>query len=116
LPDHMEIRGPIALEGLAFDIGIANGGDVVRQGIQPHVHDVIGITWNRNAPAEGRAADREIAQASLYKGDNLVAPTVRPDENGVRFIESQQAILPGGQTEEIGGLLSPLYCCAGRDR
>src|SRR5690606_17811771 len=81
---------------------------------QPHVHDVIGITWNRNAPAEGRAADREIAQASLYKGDNLVAPTVRPDEIGVGFIESQQAILPGRQTEEIGGLLNPLYFCAGR--
>ena len=106
LAHHVQVRRPEGGERLTVFIGIADGRDVVCERVQPDVHDVVRIVRHRHAPAEGGAADREVAQARFHEGDDLVAPAFGQDEAG-RFVKLEQPFAPGRQPEEIGRLLDP---------
>src|SRR5690606_41314008 len=65
------VHRPVRLDR-AFLIRIAQGSDVVGQGIEPDVDDMPFVSGNRNAPIEGGPGDGEVAQAFLYEGNDLV--------------------------------------------
>ena len=52
LADHVHIRRPVGLETFCFRIGIADGGDIICQGIDPDVHDVGIVARYRHTPLE----------------------------------------------------------------
>ena len=55
LADHVQVGRPIAAEFLAVGIGKIDGGDVVGERVNPHIHHVPGIARHLDAPVEGRA-------------------------------------------------------------
>ena len=71
-------------------VGEADAGQVVRQRVDPHVHDVVGMVGHRHAPVERGARDGQVAQAAGDEADDLVAPHVGPDELRVRLVVRQQ--------------------------
>src|SRR5579859_6568647 len=104
LADHVYVGGPVALEFLLlvlFFCAQTDSGAVVAQRIEPHVHHVPGITGNRNAPLEGAAADREIAQTALYEGNHLIAPRFWPDETWFLLVMRQQLVGEGRKLKVI---------------
>ncbi len=107
LADNMRVCWPVS-PLVARRIWIAECGNVVGQSIDPDIHDVLFITWNRNAPIECRARNRQILQARLYEANDLVATLRRHDEAGIVFIKLKQLVLIIRQTEEIAFFLNPL--------
>src|SRR5579872_6130266 len=79
LADDVDVGGPVFPARGVF-VGEAAGGDVVVQRVEPDVHDVVGRTGYRNAPAERCAADRQVAQAASHETHDLVAPGGGHDE------------------------------------
>jgi hypothetical protein len=112
LADEVDVGRPPLGEGGPV-LGVAGGGDVVGQRIQPDIHYMCIVARHLHAPAEAGAADREVAEARLHEGDHLVPPAGRRDEVGVRLVEGQQLLLPGGEAEEVRGLAHPLHRSAG---
>ncbi len=58
--DHLHIGRPVFLERLLrprMGRTISDGGDVIRQRIQPHIDNVLGIVGHRDAPRKSRTAD-----------------------------------------------------------
>ena len=100
----MQVRRPVAAKFWAVYIGVANRRDVVRERVDPHVHDVLRITRHLDSPIEGGARDREILQAALNKGDNLVEALPRQHKVG---IADGQLLLVSGKPEEIALLFDP---------
>ncbi|MDI2020517.1 hypothetical protein PJL18_01026 [Paenarthrobacter nicotinovorans] len=72
LADHVYIGRPELPEGLGLHVGVTHAGQVVGQGVDPHVHDVLFVTRDRNAPVKGCAADGQVLEATLYEADHLV--------------------------------------------
>ena len=114
LADHMQIGWPETIEVFAIGIGVSGSRDVIRQRIQPDIHDVLIIFWNRNTPLEAGARDREVSEARLDEADNLIAPRGRSNEVRMLLVIFQQRFLPFRQVEEIARLLDPLDRCTGR--
>src|SRR6202011_5190117 len=77
LSDHVQVGRPVAPEFWALDVRIANGGDVIGERIDPHVHDVLRVGWHFDAPVEGGARDREVLQAALDEARYLVETLLR---------------------------------------
>src|SRR5687767_7464459 len=67
--------------GRSSVVSVAERRDVVRQRVEPNVHDMCFVTRNRYAPTDRRfqTAYREILQAALNERDDLVAARVGPD-------------------------------------
>ena len=65
LAHQMHVGRPVLPEQLVMIGGVAQGGDVVGQRVQPYVHDMLGVEVHRDAPLEGGAADAQILQAGL---------------------------------------------------
>ena len=65
LADHVGVGGP---EGRALRalIGKAGRGDVVGEGVDPHIHHMLVIARHGHAPVEGGAADRQIRDPALH--------------------------------------------------
>jgi len=114
LADHVKIGRPQLRVVRRSDIGIADGGDVVGEGVEPHVHHVLLVPGHRNAPGETGPRDGQILQAAADEAHHLVAPALRCDEVGVVLVEFQQAILPGREAEEIARLFHPFDLGAAR--
>ena len=87
LAHHVQVGGPVGLKFPMIFIGIANGGDVVCERVQPHVHDVIVVARHRNAPLERGARNRQIVQPAFDKAGDLVAPGFGQNEVRVFVIE-----------------------------
>ena len=105
LADDMQVGGPVG-RALAL-LRKAGGGQVVGQGVDPHIHDVLLVAGHGNAPVEGRPRDRQVAQARAHEGHHLVAPLGRADEVGIVLVERQQPVLELRQLEEIAFLGHP---------
>src|SRR5580704_4356376 len=104
LAHQLHIGGPEALETLLVLGGvaaIAEGGDVVRQRIHPHVNHVLFIPWHRDAPVEAGAADRQVFQSAAHERDDLVTPRLRLDDEFGIVVKLQQLALESGELEKI---------------
>ena len=107
LADHVQVGRPVFAEFLAVGIGIADGGDVIGQRIDPHIHDVLGIARHRDAPVEGRARDRQILQAAANKACDFVHALARQHEIGHVAVELEQLVGESWTAEKIALLLDP---------
>ena len=106
LADHMGISRPEPVE--RTHIRKARGRDIIGQRIHPDIHHMFRVTGNRNAPVKGRAADREILEATFDKGHDFIAVMLRRDKFRMFLIMLEQSLGIGGETEEIALLLNPL--------
>ena len=73
LADHVDVRRPEPGEPLLVG-PVAGGGDVVREGVEPDVRDVVGIPGQRDPPVEVRPADREVLEPAPDQRQHLVPP------------------------------------------
>src|ERR1700721_1249560 len=99
----MGVGWPIS--GPRAAVGKAGGGDVIRQRVDPDVHDMARIVGHRHAPIEGRSADREILEAALNESDDFVAVLLRRDELGASLVMRKQELAIGGEPEKVALLL-----------
>ena len=107
LADHVQIGRPKPLVQSRRRVREPDPGEVVRQRVHPHVHDVCGITGHRHTPVERRARDRQVRQAAGDEADDLVAPRLRRDELRIGGVVRQQRFGVGRQPEEVGLFLGP---------
>ena len=107
LADDMHVAGPEPLAGRRVT-GEADASEVVGQGVEPHVDHVLRIFWYGDAPGEGGARDRQVAQPLADEGEDLVAAAHRLDELRVGLDVGQQRLLVPGHAEEVAGFLELL--------
>ena len=93
LADQVQVGGP---EVLAFDRAHVSG-----QRVEPDVEDVVAFDRHRDAPLDGRAADRKIVQPLLDERDHFVAARLGLDEIRLLFVELQQLVLKRRELEEV---------------
>ena len=80
LADDVEVRRPVFAEFFALRIGITDGGDVIRQRVDPDIHHVLGIARHLDAPVECGARNRQILQAAAHEARDLVHALLRQHE------------------------------------
>ena len=107
LADDVQVRRPVVPE-LPGLVGKADAGDVVGEGVDPHVHDVLLVAGNLDAPVEGGARDRQVLEPALDEAHDLVATLLRADELRMRLIVGEQPVLIGREAEEVALLLDPI--------
>ena len=112
LSDHVQVGRPVAAEFWAPDIRITDGRDVVRERIDPNIHDMLRVRWYLDPPVEGRARDGEILQTAPDEAGNLVEALLREHEIGMPGIKVEQLALIGGETKKIALLLDPFDRCS----
>ena len=106
LADDVDVGGP-PLRELLVVVREAGGGDVVRQGVDPHVHHVLVVAGHRHTPVEGGAGDREVLEPGGDEGGDLVAAGVGADELGMVLVQLEQLVLVLREAEEVGLLFRP---------
>ena len=75
LADQMGPHGPLLNETVRV-VGEAGGGDVVDEGVEPHVGDLAVVPRERNTPTERRSRHRDVFEALLNETNYLVASRV----------------------------------------
>ena len=110
LADKMQGGGPEVSLGAILE-GVADGGDVVGKGIEPHVDDVLVVARHGDAPGEGSPRYGQVLESSLLgnKADYLVPSALGSDEVGMPGVEVEQRLRPLRQPEEVRLLLHPLH-------
>ena len=102
--------GPPPPVGLAV-LAVAEGGDVVAQGVKPHVDHLAGVAGHGNAPAAGphrRPRHREVLQAAVDEREYFVAAPGGLDPQPSAGDRLSQRFGVPGQAEEpvlLGDLL-----------
>ena len=94
LADHVQISWPELQKHFRIGVGIADGGDVVGQRIEPHIHYVVRIVRHRHTPFEAGPRDRKILQPALDEAHHLVAPARRGDRIEIVLVIADQPVLP----------------------
>ena len=112
LAHHVNVGGPELVVVAVFLVAVAQRGDVVAQGVHPHIHGVLGVKGNGNAPGHGSAGHAGVLQALLDEGDHLVLAAFRLDELRVLLIPLQQTVGVLAGLEEVGFLLGLVHIAA----
>ncbi|CDD52908.1 uncharacterized protein BN633_00970 [Ruminococcus sp. CAG:379] len=114
LADHMAVTGPVLLELVAGAVRIvAHGGDIVGQGVDPHIDHMLGIEGHRDAPLEGGAGYAQILQAGLDEVvHHFLLLALGDDEVRMGFNVILQPLLILGQPQEVCLLLGGLHLSA----
>ena len=97
---------------LGFICAIAKGGNVVHQGIEPHIHDMLGVVeffGELHAPVETGTGNGEVFKSSFHKTDHFVSLASRQNTLGVCIVPLQQFVLIFGEFEEVALLF---YNCS----
>ena len=92
---------------LAADL--AEGRDVVDEGVEPHVGHEAVVEGQRDPPLKprARAADAQVLQRLAQEAEDLVAIALGPDEVRMRRDVLDQPVLVGRHPEEVVLLLDP---------
>ena len=105
LADDMD-SGPVLLIIVVAVIEVAEGGDVVGQGIHPHIDHMARVEVHGHAPGEAGAGDAQVLKAGL---DEVVDHLIDAG-GGLEEVAGLQQLLHGlcvlGETEEVGLLFS----------
>ncbi len=104
LADHVHVSGPVVFELLLLFFvrrTEPNRADVIRKRVEPDVDHVLRIVRYRDAPLEGAAADRQVAQPAAHERRHFVPPRLRPDELRILLVVLQQLVFEGRELEEI---------------
>src|SRR4051794_14299985 len=91
--DEMQIGRPAV-----FALDCAHVG---RERVEPDVKHVARIGFDRYAPFDARAGDRNIRKTAAYESQDLVTPDLRPDEVRVGVVELEQPVSEGREFEEV---------------
>ena len=86
LADDMNVGWPVAPVRIAL-IGKADAGNVVGQGVDPDIHDVLGIAGHLDAPVEGGSRNRQVPQAAFDEAHDFVLARIRSDEIRLRLVQ-----------------------------
>src|SRR3546814_8156209 len=100
LADDVEIGRLEFPVTLGIRVRIADARQIVRQRIDPDVHDMAWAAGNGDAPVKARARDRQVRQASSDEAHHFIATAVGLDELRVRLIMRQKQVGIGGKAEE----------------
>ena len=115
LADQVRDDRPEALDSARVLRSKSERRQVVRQRIEPHVHDVLRIVGNRNAPLERRAADAEVLKTGFDEAPYLVQAEGGLQKIRVGFVEIEQRLLVLRKAEVIALFLEALdLVAAGR--
>ena len=105
LAHHVKVGRPELVVVVIFFVTVAQRGDIVAQGIHPHIHGVLGVEGHGDAPLDRGTGHAGILQALLDEGDHLVLAALGLDELGVLLVELQQAVSVLAGLEEVGLLV-----------
>ena len=112
LAHHVQVGRPELVVVVIFFVAVAQRGDIVAQGIHPHIHGVLGVEGHGDAPLHGGAGHTGVLQALLDEGNHLVLAALRLDELGVLLVELQQAVGILAGLEEVGFLVCVVHFAA----
>ena len=112
LTHHVQVGRPELVVVVIFFVAVAQRGDIVAQGIHPHIHGVLGVEGHGDAPLHGGAGHAGVLQALLDEGDHLVLAALGLDELGVLLVELQQAVSILAGLEEVGFLVCVVHFAA----
>ena len=105
LAHDVHVGGPEPVQVMVLVVAVAQGGHIVEQRVDPHVHHVAGVEVHGDAPGEGGAGDAQVLQAGL---DEVVHHLVHTGA-GLEEVGVLQQVLDFirvlGQAEEVGLLL-----------
>ena len=76
-------------------------GDVVGQRVEPDVAHVVRVPRQRDPPAEGRPADREVLEPAPDQREDLVAPGLGLHRLGVPLVVLEQPLRVRREPEEV---------------
>ena len=99
--DNVHVRWPEFLVETVVVRAPAEGGDIVGEGVEPDVDDVLFVDRHRNAPVEGGAGDAEIFEPALDEVHHFIAAAFRHDEVWMLVDVFQELILVVAHLEEI---------------
>ena len=105
LAHHVQVCRPELIVVVVGVVAVAQCGDIVAQGVHPHIHGVLGVEGHGDAPLHGGAGHAGVLQALLDEGDHLVLAALGLDELGVLLVELQQAVGVLAGLEEVGFLV-----------
>ena len=105
LAHHVQVGRPELVVVVIGLVAVAQRGDIVAQGVHPHIHGVLGVKGDRDAPLDRGTGHTGVLQALLDEGDHLVLAALGLDELGVLLVELQQAVSILAGLEEIGFLV-----------
>ena len=110
LADDMDVSGPVLGEVFAAAVGVvAQGGDIVGEGVQPDIDHMAVVKAHRDAPLEGGTGDAEVLQAGFQEVvDHFLFPGLGDDEVGVFLDVLHEPVLVFAHPEEVGLLLGGL--------
>src|SRR6266478_9505138 len=94
----MQIRWP---EAATLILRAAHRAQIRGQRVEPDVKNVLLFAGNRNAPANRRARNAQIAKAALDEAQNFVAARFRLNKGRIFPVQIQQRLLKRGKLEEI---------------
>src|SRR5262245_12004059 len=103
LADQMTLFPSIPKALRIITAGKAESGQIVDQGVDPHVDDLARIAGKQNSPSlrpRGIARNRNVDQASLDELENLALPGLGSDPNTARGDELSHRFLVGTEPEE----------------
>ena len=103
LADEVNVSRPILLKFLGI-VQEADRRQVIRQGVEPDVDDMIGCDRHGDAPVERRARDAQIFKPLLDEVDHLVAPRDGLYEVGMFLNVREDAVGIVRHLEEVGVL------------
>ena len=98
-PSHQVTRRPYFSN--ADVVRETDGRDVVRECVEPYIHDVLRIVRHGNAPLERRPADAQVPETGLDERDDLVPSYLRCHEVGLLLIQLEQFLLKCRKLEEV---------------
>ena len=104
LADQMHVGRPVFREPggrRRIRRSVTHGREVIRQGIEPDVHDMRGIVRHRNAPSERGPADTQILESGLQEGHHLVPTNRRNQELRVVLVVVEERLLKRREPEKI---------------
>ena len=105
LAHHVQVGRPELIVIVVGVVAVAQCGDIVAQGVHPHIHGVLGVEGHGNAPLDRGAGHAGVLQALLDEGDHLVLAALGLDELGVLLIELEQTVSILAGLEEVGFLV-----------
>mmetsp|Transcript_12715 Transcript_12715/g.32033 ORF Transcript_12715/g.32033 Transcript_12715/m.32033 type:complete len:208 (+) Transcript_12715:1214-1837(+) len=114
LADNMDIAGPKLLDPfnvIAVRSKVIDSSQIVREGINPHVHDVIVIESFGNADSPGKSctADRQVSEwIGCQSAQNIVSMLFGSNKIRIVLDVLNEFICVGRHFKEIGLLFDPL--------
>ena len=102
LADDVQIRGP---QPLVPGVGEARSREIVDERIEPHVHRLLLVIGEGDAPRQPHPRDRNVLEAALEETQHFVAADRRIDGELAAGDERQHAVAVGAEPEEMVALL-----------